>query len=149
MGPRIAIVGGGSNQWVPILVEDIANTPALAAAEIVLADIHGSKLPKMARYVEHVARLKGVPLSVRTTTDQIEALDGADFVIVCISTGGLDTMAIDLDIGARHGMRMLIGDTVGPCGISRALRNVPVLLDIARDMERVCPTRGCSTSRTR
>ncbi len=74
-----------------------------------------------------------------TTTDQRRALDGADFVIVTISTGGFESMALDLDIPARHGIRQSVGDTVGPGGINRAFRNVPVMAGIARDVESICP----------
>ena len=74
-----------------------------------------------------------------TTTDQRRALDGADFVIVTISTGGFDSMAVDLDVPARYGIRQSVGDSVGPGGINRALRNIPVLVGIGRDMEEVCP----------
>lgn len=94
MGPRIVFVGGGSHQWTPTLVLDIANTPSLTDAEIVLDDLDGARLPRM---------------------------------------------AVDLDVSARHGLFMPGGDTVGPAGISRALRNIPALLSIARDMETACP----------
>ena len=139
MAPRITIIGGGSNQWVPRLVTDIAHTPMLQEAEIVLEDIDASRLPRMQAWVEHVARVLGIPMKVRSTTNQREALDGADFVVVNISTGGLTSMRQDLVIPARYGIHQSVGDTVGPGGIVRALRNIPVLVGIARDMEAVCP----------
>ena len=139
MGPRIAIVGGGSHQWVPTLVTDIAGRPALQDAHIVLDDIDASRLPRMAEYVEHVARVRQIPMTVSTTTDQRAALNGADYVVVNISTGGFASMRHDLDIPARHGIQQPVGDTVGPGGVSRALRNIPVLLSIARDIEELCP----------
>ena len=74
-----------------------------------------------------------------TTTDQGRALDGADFVVVTISTGGFESMSVDLDVPARHGIRQSVGDSVGPGGINRSLRNIPVLVGIARDMEQLCP----------
>jgi alpha-galactosidase len=139
MAPRITIVGGGSHQWVPRLVNDIAHTKPLREAEIVLEDIDGTRLPRMQAYVEHVARVLDVPMRVRTTTDQRDALTGADFVVVNISTGGLTSMAHDLEIPTRYGIYQSVGDTVGPGGIMRALRNIPVLVGIARDMEECCP----------
>ena len=139
MAPRITVIGGGSHQWVPKLVTDVANTPTLHGAELVLEDIDAARLPRMAAYVEHVARVRGIPLSVRYTSDQRAALDGADYVVVTISTGGFDSMRHDLDVPARYGIRQSVGDTVGPGGIARCLRNVPVLVGIARDMEGVCP----------
>jgi alpha-galactosidase len=139
VGPRIAIVGGGSHQWAPTLVTDIAGRAALQDAHIVLEDIDASRLPRMREYVEHVARVRRIPMTVSTTTDQRAALDGADYVVVNISTGGFASMRHDLEIPARHGIQQPVGDTVGPGGVSRALRNIPVLLGIARDIEELCP----------
>jgi alpha-galactosidase len=136
-GPRIAFVGGGSRQWIPTLVADVALTPSLHEAEIVLEDVDAGRLPQVEAYVEHVARGLGTGITVRSTTDQLNALDGADFVVVCVSTGGLESMRFDLEVPVRHGITMPHGDTVGPSGICRSLRNVPVLLDVARDMEAV------------
>ena len=139
MSPRVAIVGGGSFQWVPKLVVDLATTPALAAATIVLHDIDPGPLPRMAAWVEHVADRLGVGLTVETTTDRRAALPGADFVVATISTGGFDAMRHDLAVPRRHGVVQSVGDTVGPGGISRALRNIPVFLAIAADMAECCP----------
>src|SRR5207248_10916562 len=77
--------------------------------------------------------------SIEATADLAVALRGADYVVVTISTGGFASMAYDLEIPARYGIRQSVGDSVGPGGINRALRNVPVLLAIAREMERLCP----------
>ena len=87
MAPRIAIIGGGSYQWVPKLVVDIANTPSLAEAEIVLEDVEAEPLEPIADYVRHVGRVRELGLTVTTTTDQGTALAGADYVVVTISTG--------------------------------------------------------------
>src|SRR5262249_12588592 len=81
----------------------------------------------------------GAKATVATTTDLRRALEGADFVVVTISTGGFDSMAVDLDVPARHGIRQSVGDSVGPGGINRALRNIPVLVGIGRHMEEICP----------
>ncbi len=138
-GPRIVVVGGGSYQWVPKLVVDLGNTPSLAGAAIVLHDVDPRPLPRMAQWVERVAAARGVPWSVTTTTDRREAFAGADFVVVTISTGGFASMRPDLEIPRRYGIAQSVGDTVGPGGITRALRNIPVFLDLARDMTELCP----------
>jgi alpha-galactosidase len=139
MAPRIVIIGGGSYQWVPKLLIDIVNTPSLADAEIVLEDIDPAPLGPMADFVRHVSGLKGANLTVSTTTDQRAALPGADYVVVTISTGGFASMRHDLEIPERHGIKQSVGDSVGPGGIMRSLRNIPVLVGIARDMEELCP----------
>lgn len=139
MAPRIVVVGGGSYQWVPKLLIDVVNTESLREAEIVLEDVDPAPLPDMVAFVEHLAALARIPLTVTATTDQREALSGADYVVVTISTGGFDSMRHDLAIPERYGIRQAVGDTVGPGGVMRALRNIPVLLGIARDMAELCP----------
>jgi alpha-galactosidase len=136
---RIVIIGGGSYQWVPTLATDLALTASLSGAEIVLDDIDASRVARTAPVVEHISDVTDARFRVTTSTDQREALRGADFVIVNITTGGLASMQCDLDIPWRYGARQPGGDTLGPGGINRALRNVPVMLGIARAMEDVCP----------
>jgi len=138
-GPRIVVVGGASYQWVPKLLIDMVNTPSLAEAEVVLEDVDERALPEMVDFVRHLTGVKGIPMTVSATTDQREALSGADYVVVTIATGGFESMRHDLDIPERYGIRQAVGDSVGPGGIVRALRNIPVLLGIARDMAEVCP----------
>ncbi len=139
MPPRITIIGGGSYQWVPKLIVDLANSPVLADAEVVIEDIDPAPIPRMVELVEHIASVRGIGLTARGTTDQREALEGADYVVASLSTGGFESMRHDLEIPARYGIEQSVGDSVGPGGIVRALRNIPIFLDIARDMEEVCP----------
>jgi alpha-galactosidase len=139
MAPRITIIGGGSYQWVPKLLVDLANTPVLHEAEIVIEDIDPAPVPRMVDLVKHIAQVRGIGLTAVGTTNQREALEGADYVVVSISTGGFESMRHDLEIPAKYGIRHSVGDSVGPAGIIRALRNIPIFLDLARDMEQVCP----------
>ena len=133
------MVGGGSTHWTPMLAVDFANTPALADAELVLHDVDAEALPPVVKVVEHVAERRGIGLTARGTTDIDEALADAQFVIAAFSVGGFATMRHDIEIPARFGVRQTVGDSVGPGGISRALRSVPVVLEVARAMERRCP----------
>jgi alpha-galactosidase/6-phospho-beta-glucosidase family protein len=136
---RIAIIGGGSYQWSPKLITDLLGTPSLHGARLALMDIDPEPLPKMEALFRLANDLLGAKATVETTTDRRQALQDADFVVVTISTGGFASMSVDLDVPARYGIRQSVGDTVGPGGISRSLRNIPVLVDIARDMEECCP----------
>ncbi len=136
---QITIIGGGSYQWTPELLADLLTTPSLNGARIVLEDIDPEPLEKMEALAKLVDREVGAGTTITATTDQRRALEGSDFVIVTISTGGFDSMAVDLDVPARHGIRQSVGDTVGPGGINRALRNIPVLVGVAKDMEDLCP----------
>lgn len=136
---QVTIVGGGSYQWAPELMADLFGTPALGGMHLVLEDIDPAPLPKMEALACKLNDEMGADATVATTTDLGHALDGADFVIVCISTGGFRSMAVDLDVPARHGITQTVGDTVGPGGINRALRNAPVLVGIGKAMEEHCP----------
>ena len=136
---QITIVGGGSYQWTPELLADLLGTESLHGAHYVLEDIDPVPLEKMSALAGQLDQAMGAGASFSVSTDQRAALEGADFVIVTISTGGFDSMAFDLDVPARYGIRQSVGDTVGPGGISRALRNIPVLVGVAEDMGKVCP----------
>src|SRR5208337_2411604 len=136
---QITIIGGGSYQWTPELLADLLGTESLRGAHYVLEDIDTVPLEKMEVLGGLVGEALGAGATFATSSDQRRALEGADFVIVTISTGGFDSMAVDLDVPARHGIHQSVGDSVGPGGINRSLRNVPVLVDVARDMEAVCP----------
>jgi len=136
---RITIVGGGSTHWTPTLLVDFANTPALADAQVTLHDINGDSLPQMEQLASHIARSRGIALSVRTTTDLPAALDGAEFVLTTLSVGGFESMRHDIEIPYRYGIRQPVGDSVGPGGIMRALRSIPIVVDIARAVEEHAP----------
>jgi len=136
---QVTIIGGGSYQWGPELMADLFGTPALSGMHLVLQDINPGPLPKMEALAHKLIAVLDARATVAVTTDQKAALDGADFVIVCISTGGFRSMAVDLDVPAAHGITQTVGDSVGPGGINRSLRNVPVLVGIGHDMEQICP----------
>jgi len=104
-----------------------------------LEDIDPAPLPRMVELAEHIADVRGIPLTATSTTDQREALADADYVVVSISTGGFESMRHDIDIPAKYGIRQSVGDSVGPGGVIRAQRNIPVFLDLARNIEDLCP----------
>ncbi len=135
---RICFIGGGSYNWMPKLLADLALTPDLSG-DIVLHDISRAALDEMQRYGRKVMAATGARFSIETRTSLEEALRGAEFVVVTITTGGLDTMELDIEIPKKYGIYQSVGDTVGPGGLSRALRNVPVMAEIARTMDRICP----------
>lgn len=139
MGAKVAIVGGGSTHWGPSLLVDFANEKALCDAEVVLMDLDQEALATMVKLGEHIAECRGINLSARGTTDLQGALAGSEFVISAFSVGGFESMRHDIEIPQRYGIRQPVGDSVGPGGISRSLRSIPAILDVARAMERQCP----------
>jgi alpha-galactosidase/6-phospho-beta-glucosidase family protein len=135
---KICFIGGGSYNWMPKLLGDLALTPDLEGT-VVLHDINPTALDDIQRYGRKAFASTGSNFTIETTTDLQQGLDGAEFVVVTITTGGLDTMGLDLSIPEQYGIYQSVGDTVGPGGLSRALRNVPVMADIAQAMQRWCP----------
>jgi alpha-galactosidase len=120
------------------MLRDIAATKDLSG-KIVLHDIDPAALEDLRRLGRKIMSVAGADFTVEATTDLNEALRDAEFVIVTITTGGLEAMRHDLDIPRKYGIYQAVGDTVGPGGLARALRNIPVMVEIARAMERVCP----------
>src|ERR1043166_6181659 len=135
---RICFIGGGSYNWMPKLLGDLALTPDLEGT-VVLHDIHPQALQDIEQYGRKAFARAGSNFAIETTPELEQGLDGADFVVVTITTGGLDTMALDLSIPEKYGIYQSVGDTVGPGGLARALRNVPVMVGIAEAMQRNCP----------
>lgn len=135
---KIAFIGGGSVQWSPKIVTDLALSETLAGAELVLHDIDADALELLARACNRIVAQVG-SLQVRTTLDRADALRGADYVILCVAIGGLEAVRNDLEIPERYGIHQSVGDTVGPGGLARGLRHIPFAVQVAREMEQLCP----------
>ena len=111
-GPRIALVGGGSYQWGPKIIQDVALSEELRGRTLVLHDMNGEALDDIYEWGTRALDVAKADLKLEKTK-RLEALRGADFVVLSISTGGLDAMALDLEIPARYGVVQTVGDTVG------------------------------------
>lgn len=138
MGCKIVLIGGGSYLWTPTFAGDLFLRDGLKGSTLVLVDIDRDAAYTMKKYCELLACKMGADWTI--LVDDLEpALEGADYVGVSISTGGLEAMHLDYHIPEKYGIYHTVGDTVGPGGISRTLRNVPVFIDIAKKMEKICP----------
>lgn len=136
---KIAFIGAGSFGFTRGLVRDILTFPAFKDATIALMDIDEEKLGFIKTEVDRIVAAGNYPAKVIATTDRAEALKGANGVLCTILQGGVDVWRYDIDIPMKYGVDINIGDTRGPAGIFRALRTIPVMLDICRDIERYCP----------
>jgi len=134
---KIAMIGAGSMVFCKTLSSDILATEALQESEICLMDLDKGKLDKMEAFVKRMVRENKLPAKVTATTDRAKALDGAKYVIIMIQVGGLEAFCHDYEIPMKYGVDQCIGDSLGPGGVFRGLRTIPVLVDIARDMERL------------
>lgn len=137
---KIAMIGAGSLVFCKTLCHDILATPALRGSEIALMSRTQPKLDVMQRFVQRMIDGNGLPATTWSTLDRREALEGADYVIVMIQVGGVDAFEHDYRIPLKYGVDQCIGDSLGPGGVFRALRTIPVLADICRDMRELCPS---------
>ncbi len=137
---KITFIGAGSTVFAKNLMGDIWSYPELADATICLMDIDAKRLRQSEQVSRHIIAALGNEPVVECTTDRQEALRGADYVVCMIQVGGYEpATVIDFEIPTKYGLRQTIGDTLGIGGIMRGLRTIPVLLDIASDMEALCP----------
>jgi alpha-galactosidase len=136
---KIAMIGAGSLVFGKTLMSDFLATPALKGSEYRLMALSHKRLDKMRGFVERMIKDNRVEATVTATTDRREALRGADYVVVMIQAGGIEEFRQDYEIPMKYGVDQCIGDTMGPGGVFRALRHIPALLDIARDMQELCP----------
>jgi len=134
---KIALIGAGSVVFTRNLCSDILLAPALQTSEIALMDIDPVRLDTAYQLVKTIIEKRGLRATVTATTNRREAIRGARYVITTFQQGGLSAYQLDIDIPQRYGVEQCVGDTLGPGGVFRALRTIPVLLDICADMEAV------------
>ncbi len=138
--PKITFIGAGSTVFARNLLGDLLGFPELADAEIALHDIDPERLRTSEIVAHRVAEALGAHPTITASTDRRAALDGADYAICMIQVAGYKPgTVIDFEIPKKYGLRQTIADTLGIGGIMRGLRTIPVLLDMCRDMEQLCP----------
>ena len=138
--PKITFLGAGSTVFARNLMGDIFRYPELAESTLTLFDIDEQRLRESEMVAHLTAMQLGVQPTIEATTDRRAALDGADYAVAMFQIGGYKPATVtDFEIPKKYGLQQTIGDTVGIGGIMRALRTIPVLLDMTREMEELCP----------
>ncbi len=137
--PKLTFIGAGSFGFTRNLVRDVLTFERLADSTICLMDINPDRLEFSRRAVQRIIDEGGYPAKVETTLDRAEALKGADYVLVTILVGATDVWRHDIEVPKKYGVDINVGDTRGVSGIFRALRTIPVMVSIAKDMQRYCP----------
>ncbi|MEK5238135.1 6-phospho-beta-glucosidase [Paenibacillus sp. FSL L8-0470] len=136
---KVVVIGGGSSYTPEIIEGFILNFESFPVREIVLVDIPEGegKLKIVGNLAKRMIEKSGLPITVEQTLNRREALVGADFVTTQMRVGLLKARIWDETIPLKYG---IIGqETTGPGGMMKALRTIPVLLDICRDIEEICP----------
>lgn len=134
---NITLIGAGSVVFTRNLCSDILLTPALHDCQITLMDIDPIRLETARQLVQTLIEKRGLAARVTATTNRREAVRGARYVITTFQQGGLSAYQSDIEIPQRYGIEQCVGDTLGPGGVFRALRTIPVLLDLCDDMAAV------------
>lgn len=138
--PKIVVLGAGSAIFGLGALARIIQTERLRGAELAMVDIDAEALETMHAVAEKMNTAWGAGMTITSTTDRTRALPGADFVIVSIQVGPRETVwEMDWRIPLRHGVRQPYAENGGPGAFAHTARNLPVILGIARDMERLCP----------
>ncbi|MBC8509358.1 MAG: alpha-glucosidase/alpha-galactosidase [Chloroflexi bacterium] len=137
---KITFIGAGSTVFAKNLLGDILSYPELSQSTICLHDIDPQRLRGTEKVARRIIEHLGVSPTIETATDRRAALDGADYAINMIQVGGYEpTIMIDFEIPKKYGLRQTIGDTLGIGGIMRGLRTIPVMLEMAGEMQELCP----------
>ncbi|NIM93770.1 MAG: alpha-galactosidase [Anaerolineales bacterium] len=136
---KIALIGAGSLVFARKLCNDVLLTPALQDCTLSLMDIDAKRLAQSQEMVQSIIDYRGVSATLSATIDRKEAVTGADYVITTFQVGGLEAYAFDIEIPFRYGVDQCVGDTLGPGGVFRGLRSIPVLIDLCHELDKVAP----------
>lgn len=136
---KITMLGAGSS-FTPRLMNDVLRIPGIGGGEIALVDIDRERLSTMTLVLRRLLAALGTRgWKVTGSPERRKVLRGTDYLINCIEVSGLACVRLDNAIPARHGIDQCIGDTIGPGGLFKGLRTIPVWLEILRDAEELCP----------
>ncbi len=139
MSKKITFIGAGSLGFTRGLVRDLLTFPAFQDATISLMDIDEERLNFAKTAVEKIVKAGNYPAKIQATLNRAEALEGADGVVCTILAQSVNVWRNDIEIPKKYGVDINVGDTRGPAGIFRALRTIPVMLDICKDIEKYAP----------
>jgi len=139
MSYKMVVVGAGSFSFGTMTVRDILETREFKGSEIVLVDLNEERLDRMLRLSRRLNETWQGEMKIWATTNRREALPGADIVVGAVERNRYKLWQMDIEIPRKHGCGELYGENGGPGGFFHTLRQVPITLDIARDMEKLCP----------
>jgi alpha-galactosidase len=139
MRKKFVVIGAGSFSFGTMTVKDLMEAPELKGSEIVLVDLNAERLDRMHRLCKRLNETWDAGMTISATTDRREALPGADMVVGAVERNRYPLWQMDITIPRKHGCGDLYGENGGPGGFFHTLRQVPITLEIARDMEKYCP----------
>lgn len=139
MQTKIVIIGAGSASFGPAILSDILQCRSLSGSTVALCDLNAQGLELIAKLAERANREWDAGMTIQAATDRREVLPDAQFVITSIAVDREKLWRQDWEIPARYGIRQPLGENGGPGAAFHTARNAPMILDICRDMEKLCP----------
>ena len=136
---RFVFIGAGSSVFTMRLAGDILGEDFIEGGELRLVDIDENALREAEAAVKKLVAHTGKAFEVKAYTHYRDALPDADFVLFIYAVGGYAAWQRDIATCTRFGVNQSVGDTIGPGAVIRILRSIPLALEIAHEMERVCP----------
>jgi len=136
---KFVLIGAGSHAFSIMMLRDLMECPIFRGSQVVLVDIDAEKLDPMTRLARRMNEQAGAEFKITSTTERTQALPGADFVIVAVEQRRYELWKLDYQIPDKHGVHHAMGEVAGPGGMFHTFRQVPLILGIAHDMEKLCP----------
>jgi alpha-galactosidase len=137
--PTVTVIGAASTTFGPKVLRDILNHPEVWGGTFRFVDINEDRLSTYDKLAHRISEVLDEPISITSTTDRREVLAGSDFVIISVDTGHYNTWEVDFTIPVNLGVRQVTGELGGPGGLFHSLRQIPLHMEIARDIEDLCP----------
>ncbi len=137
--PTITIIGAASTTFGPKVLRDILNHPQVGGSTLRFVDINEERLAIYDKLARKLNQFLKTPIQIESTTDRREVLWGSDYVIITVDTGHYHTWQQDFSVPVKYGSRQILGELGGPGGLFHSLRQIPLHLDIARDIAELCP----------
>ena len=136
---KIVLIGAGGFGWTRKLVTDFLTYPSMKNGTIGLVDIHKGRLQTAEKLCRRLVEAAGTKMKIEASTDRTEVLKGADAVVITILCGSTKVWRHDIEIPKKYGVDINVGDTRGVAGIIRAMRTIPEMVSICKDVERLAP----------
>lgn len=137
--PKIVMIGAGSVIFGMDCIRDAFATKELWGGELVFVDIDATAVQRMEKAAKRMNKELGAGYRISSTTDRCEALPDADFVITSIAVDRMKMWKQDFKVPQKHGIKHVLGENAGPGAVFHTMRNIPIILEICEDIERICP----------
>jgi alpha-galactosidase len=139
MRKKMVLIGAGSAMFTQGLLMDLIKNPGKNTWELDLVDIDRDVLISIEKLAKKIIEAKKADIFIKSSPDRKDVLPNADYIVTTIGVGGRRAWEQDVFIPRKFGIYQPVGDTAMPGGISRAMRMIPAMLDIVKDVETLCP----------